>query len=174
MSQPDMSQPETPQSPEQNPALTESDANLLGKNQFVWQPELAPAGPLSMDIDLGDQKAFVYRDNILIGMSTISSGKPGHETPTGSFTVLAKTRFHRSNKYDDAPMPFMQRLTWSGLALHAGNAKGYPTSHGCIRLPRSFAADLFGEPTVGMRVEITEQPPGQQPGGQPDQSSASS
>lgn len=112
-----------------------------------------------MVIDLTSQRAFVYRDGMLIGVSTISSGKPRYETPTGTFAVLEKQRFHHSNKYDDAPMPYMQRLSWSGLALHAGRVRSYPSSHGCIRMPNGFAAALFREETRGMRVVITGHAP---------------
>ena len=114
-----------------------------------------------MVIDLASQRAAVYRNGKLIGISTIASGKPGYETPDGVFTVLEKEKSHRSNKYDDAPMPYMQRLTWSGLALHGGHPRGYPASHGCIRLPMGFAAALFKEDTHGMQVVITgHAPPG--------------
>src|SRR3546814_12301464 len=88
----------------------------------------------------------LFRSNgVLIGISTISSGTAGHETPTGIFTILQKKVDHKSNLYDDAPMPYMQRLTWSGIAMHAGNLPGYPASHGCIRLPLDFAERLYGE-----------------------------
>ena len=112
-----------------------------------------------MTIDLSSQRAFVYRGGRLIGISTISSGKPGYETPTGTFTVLQKEKIHHSNLYDDAPMPYMERLAWSGLALHAGHLRGYPASHGCIRLPMGFAAALFREHTRGMQVVITGEAP---------------
>ena len=78
-----------------------------------------------------------------IGRSSISSGKPGHDTPTGVFPILQKKKMHHSNLYDDAPMPFMQRLTWGGIALHSGRNPGYPASHGCIRLPDEFAERLY-------------------------------
>lgn len=143
-------------------SLTESDASGLEAGEFLWQPALAPSGPMRIVVSLRAQRAYVYRDDVLIGVSTISSGKPGYRTPTGTFTVLEKKRFHRSNKYDDAPMPFMERLTWSGLALHGGHARGYPTSHGCIRLPTEFAATLFEEATRGMQVVITNEVPGEE------------
>ena len=107
-----------------------------------------------MVIDLTTQRAFVYRDGTLIGVSVIASGKRGYETPRGTFTVLEKERHHHSNKYDNAPMPYMQRLSWSGLALHGGHPRGHPASHGCIRLPMGFAAALFKENTQGMQVAI--------------------
>ena len=107
-----------------------------------------------MVVDLTTQRAFVYRDGRLIGVSVIASGKRGYETPRGTFTVLEKERHHHSNKYDNAPMPYMQRLSWSGLALHGGHPLGHPASHGCIRLPMGFAAALFKENTRGMQVVI--------------------
>lgn len=142
--------------------LAEADAGELAPGDYRWEPSLAPDGPVNMVIDLTSQRAFVYRDGKLIGVSTISSGKPGHETPTGTFTVLEKQRDHHSNKYDDAPMPYMQRLTWDGVAMHGGHPRGHPASHGCIRLPMGFAAALFKEETRGMKVVITGRAPGRE------------
>ena len=121
-----------------------------------WQPEIAPAGPVLVLVSLPDQRASVYRNGVRIGVSPVSTGKPGHETPTGVFTILQKKREHYSNLYDDAPMPFMQRLTWDGIALHAGNVPGYPASHGCVRLPEAFAEKLFEVTSQGMTVVITD------------------
>jgi len=140
-------------------SLHEADADNLATGHFAWDPQLAPSGPMHMVVNLGEQRAFVYRDDVLIGISTISSGKPGHQTPTGTFTVLEKRKFHRSNEYDDAPMPYMQRLTWKGLAMHAGHVADHPDSHGCVRLPRRFAQALFKATSVGMQVTITDQEP---------------
>lgn len=80
----------------------------------------------------GWQKAYVYRNGVLIGVATVSAGRPGHLTPTGVFTILQKQKEHRSTIYDGAPMPYMERLTWGGIALHAGGLPGYPESHGCV------------------------------------------
>lgn len=135
--------------------LVVADANQLESGGYMWDSSLAPDGSMSMVIDLTTQRAFVYRGGTLIGISMIASGKPGYETPRGIFTVLEKQRHHNSNKYDNAPMPYMQRLSWSGLALHGGHPHGHPASHGCIRLPMGFAAALFAEDTRGMPVEIT-------------------
>jgi hypothetical protein len=143
----------------QSPSLAKADAGDLTVGEFVWRPELAPSGPFTIVIDLRAQRAFVYCDNVLIGISTISSGKPGYETPTGTFAILEKEKFHRSNEYNDAPMPFMQRLTWDGLALHGGYMPGYPDSHGCVRLPLGFARALFNETTIGTKVIITDHEP---------------
>ncbi|HEX3431194.1 MAG TPA: L,D-transpeptidase family protein [Rhizomicrobium sp.] len=149
-----------------NPAtgaeISEAQANSLGAGGYLWDPSLAPQGRTVMVVKLDTQRAFVWRNGKLIGISMIASGKPGYETPDGTFTVLEKQKDHHSNKYDDAPMPYMQRLTWSGLALHGGSPRGYPASHGCVRLPMGFAAALFKENTRGMTVVITGQAPGQQ------------
>ena len=102
------------------------------------------------------QRATVFRNGIPIGATTISTGKQGHETPTGVFTILQKQVEHYSSKYDNAPMPYMQRVTWGGVALHAGHLPGYPASHGCIRLPLGFARLLYGVTRVGMTVVITD------------------
>jgi len=118
---------------------------------------LALRAPISMVVNLRTQRAYVYRDGERIGTTAISSGKRGYRTPTGTFTVLEKQRVHHSSKYDNAPMPYMQRLSWWGLALHGGHVPGYPASHGCVRLPIGFARWLFGEPTMGMTVTITNQ-----------------
>jgi hypothetical protein len=106
-------------------------------------------------VSLTAQQAYVYRNGVRIGASTVSSGKKGKETPTGVFTILQKNAKHRSNLYNNAPMPYMQRLTWDGIALHAGNLPGYPASHGCVRLPMAFARALFDETATGMTVVVT-------------------
>ncbi|HUO91338.1 MAG TPA: L,D-transpeptidase family protein [Rhizomicrobium sp.] len=131
----------------------------LGTRGYIWRPELAPSGDMSVTIDLSRQRAYVRRNGVCIGISTVSTGKPGYETPTGEYTVMEKQRFHRSNRYDNAPMPWMQRLTEYGLALHGGHLPGYPASHGCIRLPHGFAAALFRESYIGMRVTVIDAAP---------------
>lgn len=115
----------------------------LRPGQSLWHPEVAPQGPLVAVVSLDEQRLYVYRNGVAIGYSTISSGRRGHETPTGVFTILEKDRDHHSNKYDDAPMPYMERLTWDGVAMHGGTLPGYPASHGCVRLPQDFAERLF-------------------------------
>jgi hypothetical protein len=137
------------------PGTLESPARLA-PGQFHWQPSLSPDGPLEIVVGLNEQIAYVFRSGVLIGSSTISSGRPGHESPIGRFQVLEKKRVHRSNRYDDAPMPFMQRLNWHGVALHAGEVSGSPASHGCIRLPSKFAKVLFDATEVGSSVFVTE------------------
>jgi hypothetical protein len=127
--------------------------------QFLWSPELAPSGPMIIVVDLAVQRAFVYRNGVEIGATSVSSGRRGHETPTGVFTILQKDKVHRSKKYDDAPMPYMQRLTWSGIAMHGGHVTGHPASHGCVRLPMKFSQTLFDETRTGMTVIITDGDP---------------
>ena len=129
-------------------------AEALKPGQWVWAPEIAPEGPMTVYVDLSRQQAAIYRNGVRIGVSTVSSGKPGHETPTGVFTLLQKDAKHRSSTYNNAPMPFQQRLTWDGVALHAGGLPGYPESHGCIHLPFEFARLLFGETHMGGTVIV--------------------
>ena len=125
--------------------LDASVANdTLAPGEFEWQtPPSTVQGPLVIVVSLGDQRAWVFRNGQRVATSTVSTGKPGKETPTGVFPILAKKRMHHSNLYDAAPMPFMQRLTWDGIALHAGRIPGHPASHGCVRLPAEFARQLF-------------------------------
>src|ERR1700733_1894650 len=126
----------------------------LKQGQFLWMGEAFSSGPVVMVVSLTEQKAFVYRNGILIGATTVSTGRPGHITPTGVFTVLQKQKEHRSTIYDGAPMPYMERLTWGGIALHAGGLPGYPESHGCVHLPSEFAKLLFDISPAGMTVVI--------------------
>ena len=130
----------------------------LKPGQYVWAPDSAPDGPGLLVVNLATQRAILFRNGVPIGASTISSGKKGYETPTGVFTILEKKKEHYSKTYDNAPMPNMQRLTWRGIALHAGNLPGYPASHGCIRLPMKFSSLLFGATKKGMTVIITSFP----------------
>ena len=101
-------------------------------------------GGVLIVVSIASQKMFVFRKGALWDVSSVSTGKPGNDTPEGIFPILQKKAMHRSNLYDDAPMPWMQRLTWGGVALHAGRVPGYPASHGCIRLPHGFAKKLYG------------------------------
>ena len=129
-------------------------ADSLKPGEYLWYPQIAPAGPIVLVISLDEQRAYVYRNGIAIGVSTISSGKEGKETPAGVFTILQKNKDHRSNLYNNAPMPYMQRLTWDGIALHGGNLPGYPASHGCVRLPQAFAEKLFAVTQRGDTVVV--------------------
>jgi len=132
--------------------------NDLKKGEFLWMGEAVTTGPVVVVVSITEQRGYVYRNGILIGATTVSTGRPGHQTPTGVFTVLQKQKEHRSTIYDGAPMPYMERLTWGGIALHAGGLPGYPESHGCIHLPSEFAQLLFGISPNGMTVVIgTEQ-----------------
>lgn len=135
------------------PALA---ADMLAPGEYRWHPAAAPGGPMVAVVSIPEQRIHVYRNGVRIGLSTVSTGKPGHDTPTGTFTILQKKRMHRSNLYDDAPMPFMQRLTWDGIALHAGRVPAEPASHGCVRLPRAFAEHLFEATDKGMTVVIAD------------------
>lgn len=107
-------------------------------------PEEALADGVLIVVSTGSQRMFVFRDGELWDSTKVSTGRRGNETPVGIFAILQKQVDHRSSTYDDAPMPYMQRLTWGGVALHAGRVPGYPASHGCIRLPKSFAKKLYG------------------------------
>jgi hypothetical protein len=133
-------------------------AERLKPGQFLWAPQIAPSGPVLLVVSLATQRAVVYRNGVPIGISTVSTGRPGYETPTGTFLILQKRVEHYSNIYDNAPMPYMQRLTWGGVALHAGQLPGYPASHGCIRLPLEFARLLYDVTHHGMTVVITDRP----------------
>jgi hypothetical protein len=126
----------------------------LKPGEYWWNPKVSPAGPVVVLVSLPLQTMHVYRNGILVGRTSISSGTKGHQTPTGVFTILEKKQTHRSKKYDNAPMPNMQRLTWSGIAMHSGNLPGYPASHGCIRMPYDFSTLLFGITGSGGTVVI--------------------
>ncbi len=128
----------------------------LKAGEYLWAPLVAPSGPILAVVSLPVQRCYVYRNGVLIGVSTVSTGKPGHQTPTGVFTVLQKRVKHKSNLYNSAPMPYMQRLTWSGVAMHAGHLPGSPASHGCVRMPMAFAKLLYGATSLGMTVVITD------------------
>ena len=135
-------------------AFTEAAA-ALSPNRFLWR-DTQQDGPVSVLISLPDQRAYVFRGEKLIAASTVSTGTDDKPTPVGSFTILQKKADHRSNLYDDAPMPYMQRLTWDGVALHAGRNPGFPASHGCVRLPTAFAKKLFEVTQLGATVEVTD------------------
>jgi L,D-transpeptidase-like protein len=128
----------------------------LETGDYVWHPEVSPAGPVVVFVSLPDQALYVYRNGVRIGRSTVSTGKPGKTTPTGVFTVLQKKVYHESSIYKGAKMPHMQRLTWTGIALHAGHLPGYPASAGCVRLPVDFAEKLYTVTTLGTTVIIAD------------------
>lgn len=126
----------------------------LKPGEYWWNPKVSPSGPLIVLVSVPEQIMHVYRNGILIGRSTVSTGAKGHSTPGGVFTILEKKQEHYSKKYDNAPMPNMQRLTWTGIAMHSGNLPGYPASHGCIRLPFDFSQLLFTATAKGGTVVV--------------------
>ena len=136
-----------------------ADPSALRPGEFVWEPERAASGAVEIVVSLPLQRAYIYRGGTLIGVTTVSTGKEGHETPTGSFEILQKRKRHFSNLYNNAPMPFMQRLTWDGIALHAGQIPDGPASHGCVRLPLDLARHLFGATALGASVHIVPYAP---------------
>src|SRR5271154_1794373 len=141
------------------PALAQrvdKSADELTNGEFNWYPERSSGGPVLVIVSIPDQLVYVYRNGVRIAASTCSTGKLGHRTPTGVFKILQKDKNHRSSTYNNAPMPNMNRLTWSGIALHAGQLPGYPASHGCVRLPKEFSELLFGVTKVGMTVVIAD------------------
>src|SRR6059058_868210 len=126
----------------------------LKPGEYWWKPQLSPSGPLVVLVSIPEQTMHVYRNGILIGRSTVSTGSKGHATPGGVFSILEKKQEHYSKKYENAPMPNMQRLTWTGIAMHSGNLPGYPASHGCIRLPYDFSQLLFSATAKGGTVVV--------------------
>ena len=141
------------------PAQADLETAKLRPGQFLWQPERSTQGEVEIVVSIPLQRAYVYRGGTLIGVTTVSTGKPGHRTPTGRFDILQKHAKHYSSIYNNAPMPYMQRLTWGGIALHAGQIPGHPASHGCVRLPLAFAKNLFSVTRIGASVHIVPQSP---------------
>ena len=125
----------------------------LRPGQYLWRKGSFEGDPRVV-VSLTDQLAYLYRGDQLVAVSTISTGTDKNPTPRGIFSVLDKKPMHRSIKYDNAPMPFMQRIDDYGIALHAGNLPGYPASHGCIRLPGEFAKRLYTVTGHGTTVMI--------------------
>lgn len=128
----------------------------LKPGDYVWHPEVSPVGPVVAIVSLPEQRMYIFRNGVRIGQSTVSTGTKGHATPTGMFTILQKKVRHESNIYKGARMPHMQRLTWTGIAMHAGRLPGYPASHGCVRLPVDFAEKLYSITGNGTSVIITD------------------
>jgi len=133
---------------------TGKPTGTLKAGEYWWNPQLSPSGPVVVLVSIPQQTMHVYRNGILIGRSTVSTGAKGHATPGGVFNILEKKQTHRSKKYDNAPMPYMQRLTWSGIAMHSGQLPGYPASHGCVRLPYDFSQLLFKATEKGGTVVV--------------------
>ncbi|HEX4737134.1 MAG TPA: L,D-transpeptidase family protein [Allosphingosinicella sp.] len=160
-----------------DPSVFSDAACALGAPTCLSVPPAAPAPPapkkpavpswfyagpgaaIRILVSIPQQKAWVFDGGDLLATAPVSTGKRGHETPVGHFHILQKAVHHRSNIYSNAPMPFMQRLTQSGIALHAGHLPGYPASHGCIRLPWGFAKRLYGLTNGATRVTITRTRP---------------
>ncbi|MFA6290300.1 MAG: L,D-transpeptidase [Victivallales bacterium] len=124
---------------------------------YVWIPEISPSGPVVVIVSIPDQEMYVYRNGVRIGRATVSTGTEGHPTPTGIFTILQKREDYESTIYKGAKMPHMQRLTWDGIAMHAGKLPGYPASHGCVRLSEAFAEKLYSVTRHGTTVIVTDQ-----------------
>src|SRR6266849_7513539 len=114
-----------------------------------------PQGPLIIAISIEKQSLKIYDGNGFFAETPISTGMRGHPTPMGVFSIIQKHKFHHSNIYSNAPMPYMQRITWSGVAMHAGVLPGYPASHGCIRMPMAFAIKMWNWTRMGARVVVT-------------------
>jgi hypothetical protein len=114
-----------------------------------------PKGPQQIVVNIGTQKVTLFSNGVRVAQGGVSTGQPGHPTPLGVFSIIEKDRYHHSNIYSGAPMPFMQRITWSGIALHEGVLPGYPASHGCIRMSHDFAQKLWPITKLGVRVIVT-------------------
>src|SRR5262249_803488 len=150
-------------------ALGAAEAAVQSRSHHVKREHAKkehPPKPLDMPlivVSIARQQLTLYEHGQPVAHSPVSTGMAGHPTPTGIFSVIGKEIFHRSNIYSGAPMPYMQRITWSGVAMHAAVLPGYPASHGCIRMPHDFAVGLFGLTGPGARVlvvpqEVTPQP----------------
>ena len=141
--------------PQSAPLYAINDPSVLKPGQWVWAAQDAPDGPVLVYVDVDRQIATVYRNGFRIAVTTVSTGRPGYATPTGVFTILQRDVDHHSSTYNNAPMPYTERLTWQGVALHAGGLPGYPSSHGCVHLPLQFAKQLFGIESLGGTVIIS-------------------
>ena len=142
--------------PIEAPSDRGTPSSRVKTGRFIWEPEKAPQGPMVLVVSLADQQAYVYRNGVRIGQTSVSTGRAGYETPTGVFTILQKKKHHVSNLYEGAEMPYMQRLTWDGIALHGGHVPNRPASHGCIRLPHKFARLLYKETNFDTKVVVAE------------------
>jgi len=135
----------------------DEDGLSLRAGQFTWFADAQQgSGPVTLLVNLQTQRGYLYRDGRRIAVTTLSTGLPGHDTPIGVFPIMGKEPMHHSRKYDNAPMPFMQRLTNWGHALHAGLVRNGPASHGCVRLPSEFARQLYSMTRPGDLVVISQ------------------
>jgi lipoprotein-anchoring transpeptidase ErfK/SrfK len=126
----------------------------LKPGEYLWAEAVPAEGETKVVVDRLTQMVYVYRAGKLVGAASASTAKQGHITPLGEWSILEKRPFHRSRKYDNAPMPWMERIDEYGIALHGGANPGYPASHGCIRLPMKFAQKLYGLTKIGTKVVI--------------------
>ena len=129
----------------------------LKPGEYWWSPYVSPCGPVVVLVSVPLQVMHVYRNGVLVGRASVSTGTKGHATPSGVFTILEKSKTHYSKTYNNAPMPNMQRLTWNGIAMHSGQLPGYPASHGCIRMPYDFSVLLFSLTAKGGTVVIGDE-----------------
>lgn len=132
------------------------DTADLKPNEYIWNPGASSTGPVGMIVDLRNQMLYVYRGGKQIGRSAASTGIKSHPTAPGTFTILTKNLTYHSRKYHEASMPYMERLTWDGMAIHGGNNPGRPSSHGCVHVPLDFAKKLYGITTKGDTVLISD------------------
>jgi lipoprotein-anchoring transpeptidase ErfK/SrfK len=154
-SYPDIYIEESPPPPGMRPPSHRAKHHRPAKPEQAAKSTRKPKGPVIVAISIRRQTLKIYDANGFFAETPVSTGMPGHSTPMGVFSVIQKQKWHRSNIYSDAPMPYMQRITWSGIAMHAGVLPGYPASHGCIRMPTSFAVKMWGWARIGARVIIT-------------------
>ncbi len=128
----------------------------LKPNQYIWNPDASPTGPVGIIVDLTNQTVYIYRGGKQIGRSAASTGIKKHPTAAGTYTILTKNVEYHSEKYHEASMPFMERITWDGMAIHGGNNPGKPSSHGCIHVPLDFAEKLYGITKEGDTVLVSD------------------
>jgi lipoprotein-anchoring transpeptidase ErfK/SrfK len=154
--QPQLVQPEPPRASAPARRHSRQKEMLRKLSAEKKAPEKLPPGPLHIVISIKKQQLTLYAGGVPVAHSRVSTGVPGHPTPQGVFSVLEKQIYHESNIYSAAPMPYMQRITWSGVAMHQGVVPNHPASHGCIRMPPEFARRLWGITKVGARVIIAQ------------------
>ncbi len=139
-----------------NKGVQQPSGSPIKPNEYTWEPDKAPTGPVGIIVDLTNQTLYVYRDGKLIGKTAVSTGIKSHPTAPGSYTILTKNVKYHSEKYHEASMPFMERLTWDGMAIHGGNNPGKPSSHGCVHIPLDFAQKLYDITQKGDTVLISD------------------